>query len=165
MDFGFADHLFDFDYKCILINVLMKFQLYSGFYQKIRKNAYPKINFDSGDKKTDKQKYKPIEVNRPNLTERVAVNGHVTVKNVIFNANENKVLFHTIIDQVITDKDPHHVKIYDPNKQDFTDWTFLYNERCKVIISYANHNEHQDGVITCFCPRKNEISTFCIPKL
>ena len=88
------------------------------------------------------------------------MNGHVNVKNVIFNAHENKVLFHIIIYQGITDKDLYHVKIYDPNKQDFIDSTFLYNERCKVIISYVNHNEHQDGVIICFYPGKNEISSF-----
>ena len=133
--------------------------------KKLGKMYTPRLILILEIKKTDKQKYKLIEVNRLNLTERVAVNGHVTVKNVVFNADENKVSFHTIIDQVITDKDPHHVKIYDPNKQDFIDSTFLYNERCKVIISYANHNEHQDGVIICFYPRKNEINTFCIPKL
>lgn len=53
------------------------------------------------------------------------MNGHINVKNIIFNVNENKYLFHTIIDQGITDKDLYHLKIYDPNKQDFIDSTFL----------------------------------------
>ena len=166
MDLGFADYLFDFDCKCILIDVLGSFNYIVASTRKPGKMNTPSFFLILEIlEKIDKQKHELIEVHRLNLTKRVAVNGHVNIKNVIFNANKNKVLFHAITDQVITDKESHNVKIYDPNKQDFIESTFLYNERCKVIISYVNHNEHQDRIIICFYPGKNETSTFLGTKI
>ena len=86
------------------------------------------------------------------------MNGKFRVENVISNANKDKFLFYTIIDKVI--KDLQHMKIYDVRKQDFIDSIFLYDKLSEVIISYVNDTEHQDGVIICFFPGKNEIDIF-----
>ena len=102
--------------------------------------------------------YELTEVNRLNLTECLAMNEKFCVKNVISNANKDKFLFYTIIDKVI--KDLQHMKTYDVRKQDFIDSIFLYDKLSEVIISYVNDNEHQDGVIICFFPGKNEIDIF-----
>ena len=155
MDLDFVKHAFDFNYECTYIKVIQSL----NYIVVSTEHSWKKYLLISEIKKIEEVwTYELTEVNRLNLTECLAMNGKFRVENVISNANKDKFLFYTIIDKVI--KDLQHMKIYDVRKQDFIDSIFLYDKLSEVIISYVNDTEHQDGVIICFFPGKNEIDIF-----
>ena len=158
MDLGFVKYPFDFDYECIYIKVFQNYNYIVVSTEPLRKKYFPNFILILEVKKIEEQWYELIEVNRLNLTERLAMYGNFRIENVISSDNRDKVLFHTVTDKVI--KDLQHIKIYDENKQDFIDSIFFCDRLGKVIISYVNNNEHKGGNAICFYTGEDEINTF-----
>ena len=86
MDLDFVKRSFDFDYECIYIEVFQNLNYIVVPTERSRKKYFPNFILILEIKKIEEQRYEFIEVNRLNLTKRLAMKINFRAENVISNA-------------------------------------------------------------------------------
>ena len=86
MDLDFVERSFDFDYECIYIEVFQNLNYIVVPMERSRKKYFPNFILILEIKKIEEQRYEFIEVNRLNLTKRLAMKINFCAENVISNA-------------------------------------------------------------------------------
>lgn len=86
MDLDFVERSFDFDYECIYIEVFQNLNYIVVPTERSRKKYFPNFILILEIKKIEEQRYEFIEVNRLNLTKRLAMKINFRAENVISNA-------------------------------------------------------------------------------
>ena len=86
MDLDFVERSFDFDYECIYIEVFQNLNYIVVPTERSRKKYFPNFILILEIKKIEEQRYEFIEVNRLNLTKRLAMKINFCAEDVISNA-------------------------------------------------------------------------------